>query len=107
MKITIKIFSLIDEQLSRGAVAPKSSMDHQTRSGQSSTSGGHSSRQISVNSSSLFEDVSYGQVDSEQREEFEQLLKKVNLRLCTQDSDHCILDIWYSPLGITIVSYDG
>ena len=68
-------------------MAPKSSMDHHTRSGQSSTSGGHSSRQISVNSSSLFEDVSYGQVDSEQREEFERLLKKVNLRLCTQDSD--------------------
>lgn len=61
-------------------MAPKSSVDHQATGGQSSTSGGHSSRQISVNSSSLFEDVSYGQVDSEQRQEFEQLLKKVNLR---------------------------
>lgn len=34
-------------------------------------------RQISANSNSLFEDVSYRQVDSEQREEFAKLLKKV------------------------------
>ena len=74
-------------------MAPMSSMDHQTRSGQSSSrsSGHHSSRQISVNSSSLFEDVSYGQVDSEQRQEFEQLLKKVYLRSCAQNLDHSIL----------------
>lgn len=72
-------------------MAPESSVNHQRRGGQSSRSGGHqSSRQISINSNSLFEDASYGQVDSEQRQEFEQLLKKVNLR-CTQDSDHCIV----------------
>ena len=57
-----------------------SSMNHKKISGQpSSIDGGLSSRQISVNSSSLFEDVSYRQVDSEQREEFAQLLKKVQL----------------------------
>lgn len=58
-------------------MAPESSVNHQRRGGQSSRSGGHqSSRQISINSNSLFEDASYGQVDSEQRQEFEQLLKK-------------------------------
>lgn len=35
------------------------------------------SRRISTNTGSVFEDVSYGQIDSEQRREFAQLLKKV------------------------------
>ena len=80
----IHLFSLIDEGLPGGDVVTRPSMNHQERSGQSSTGGGLSSRQISVNSSSLFEDVSYRQVDSEQREEFAQLLKKVHLRSCTR-----------------------
>ena len=72
-------FSLIDDRLPRGDVVTRSSMNDQKRSPHSSKNGGASSRQISVNSSSLFEDVSYRQVDSEQREEFTQLLKRVTI----------------------------
>ena len=66
-------------RLSRGnmdASSPASSQRMSSRN-KPSKPGRVSSRQISENSSSLFEDVTYRQVDSEQREEFTQLLKKV------------------------------